>query len=130
MVSPYVPSKVPELIADADVGLVPNIASPFANTNLPNRIFEFLWMGKPVIVSRTAGIERYFPSNTVFYFTPGSHTDLAKVIAECLKSTNVEQRILCGQEICKKLSWEKEKRILLDLVYQLSGRLGPGRGKH
>lgn len=120
---PMLPSKVPELIADADVGLVPNIASPFANTNLPNRIFEFLWMGKPVIVSRTAGIERYFPSNTVFYYTPGSHTDLAKVIVKSLKSADVEHRILRGQEICKKLSWEKEKQILLALIYQLSGRL-------
>lgn len=116
---PCMASEVPNLIRKADIGLVPNLPSSFAETNLPNRVFEYLWIGKPVIVSWTKGIYQYFSENSVFYFEAGDPKDCPRVISNVLKDKDIKKRVIRGQEICKCYSWDKEKAILSSILTKL-----------
>jgi len=116
-------SQIPDLISDIDIGIVPNLASPFADVNLPNRVFEYLWMGKPVILSENAGIQRYFPRTSVFYSEPGNPIDIANVICKILntENRNMKNIVSNGQKICKELDWDKERQKFYKLLYSLMG---------
>jgi glycosyltransferase involved in cell wall biosynthesis len=45
-------------ISAADIGLVPHHATPSWNTTIPNKLFDYMSMAKPVIVSNAKPTER------------------------------------------------------------------------
>ena len=47
-----------ELVASADIGLVPHHATASWNATIPNKLFDYMSMGKPVIVSNARPTER------------------------------------------------------------------------
>ncbi len=51
-------SKAIEVIRESDVGLVPHHATESWNTTIPNKLFDYMSMGKPVIVSNAKPTER------------------------------------------------------------------------
>jgi len=103
-----------------DVGLIPNQRSAFADINTPTRIFEYLSLGRPVIVPRTPGIQDYFPQDSIFFFEVGSASDLAKQIAFVASHPkevlSVTER---GQQVYRAHSWKQEKHALVSLVDKL-----------
>jgi glycosyltransferase involved in cell wall biosynthesis len=51
-------SKVQRIMADANVGLIPHYSTPSWNSTIPNKLFDFMAMAKPVVVSNTRPTER------------------------------------------------------------------------
>ena len=58
-------------IKGCDLGLIPNLKSAFTEINFPTRIFEYLALGKPVLVPETPGIQDYFGSDNMLFFPWG-----------------------------------------------------------
>lgn len=50
--------KAIDVIKESDVGLVSHHAIESWNTTVPNKLFEYMLMGKPVIVSNAKPAER------------------------------------------------------------------------
>jgi glycosyltransferase involved in cell wall biosynthesis len=71
---------LPDAIARADVGIVPNRSNVFTDGILPTKLLEYVAMGVPVIAARTPTVESYFDDRQVEYFAPGDADDLAKHI--------------------------------------------------
>ena len=74
----YVP--LDELVAAlgrADAGLVAMKQDAFRDVTHCNKMFEFIAMGKPVIVSRTRAVEEYFDESCFLMFMSGDERDLA-----------------------------------------------------
>jgi hypothetical protein len=113
-------SDVPSLISSIDLGLVPNRLNPFTKINLPTRIFEYLAMGKPVIVPRTPGVEDYFSDNDIIFYRAGDIEDLAQKI-EWAWSHPVELHSLMenGREVHRRYSWVTEKEKFMTVVNEM-----------
>ena len=113
-----------ELIADAitgiDLGIIPNHKSIFTEINLPTRIFEYLCMGKPVVVPKTKGIKDYFNENSIFFFEPGSPSSLAKAVLEVYSNgTDTKEVLKKGMEVYRTYRWGSQRRAFLKLVHGL-----------
>jgi glycosyltransferase involved in cell wall biosynthesis len=110
--------EIPGLIANASVGVIPNLENVFTKINFPQRIFEFAILKKPLVIARMAGIEDYLSEQDLAFFTPGDHEDLADKLIELYRSEQryreLAERI---HRTCSKLEWEKP---YLDLVSQMS----------
>ena len=66
----FVPvERIPALLGDADIGLVPLRISPGTDIMLPTKLLEYVSLGIPCIVPRTGTIERYFDDEMVQFFT-------------------------------------------------------------
>jgi glycosyltransferase involved in cell wall biosynthesis len=101
--------RIAEAIEGIDVGIVPNERNPFTEANLPTRIFEYLWMGKPVIAPRTPGILDYFDDSSLHLFEPGDDRSLARAILRIYRDHEGTRAILrAGQEVCYQHRWELE----------------------
>lgn len=107
-------------IQECDVGIIPNHKNAFTAINTPTRIFEYLALGKPVIVPRTPGIEDYFGPDSLVFFEPGESADLAQKIvyvASHIKATTESARR--GQQVYLEHTWSKERAALVKTVTDL-----------
>jgi glycosyltransferase involved in cell wall biosynthesis len=74
--------ELPRLLAEADVGLVPNRASNATHLMLPVKLLDYTALGIPIIASRLRTIEHYFGEHAVRFVEPGDVAGLAAAIEE------------------------------------------------
>src|SRR5581483_7141670 len=63
--------QMPDVIANADLGVVPKLANSFGNEAYSTKIMEFMSQGVPVVLSRTKIDSFYFDPSVVRFFEPG-----------------------------------------------------------
>ena len=74
-------SRVRSIMAEAHVGLIPHYATNAWNTTIPNKLFDFMAMGKPVIVSSALPTKRIVTEEQCgLVFQERDHKDLARAI--------------------------------------------------
>jgi glycosyltransferase involved in cell wall biosynthesis len=71
---------LPDLIAGADIGVVPYRSDVFTDGILPTKLLEYVATGVPVIASRTPCVSAYFDESMVKLVTPGNIEELTSAI--------------------------------------------------
>jgi glycosyltransferase involved in cell wall biosynthesis len=114
------PRSLEELVGDignCDVGIIPNHRSAFTEINTPTRIFEYLALGKPVIVPKAAGICDYFDDRSLVFFALGNAADLAlKIVYVYSHPSEVVDIVRRGQDVFQEHSWPAERQRLTGFV--------------
>ena len=122
LLKPHIPiDQVAEVMANADLGIIPKRDDPFGGEAFSTKILEFMSLGVPVIVSKTKIDKYYFTNLVVKFFEPENESDLAEAILEMIK--NPELRKTLAQNAMKfveEYSWEKRKYEYLNLVDRLT----------
>jgi len=118
--------KIAEGIQSSDVGLIPNADTVYWEYVTPTRMFEYLCLGKPVIVPRTEAIMDCFDDESLYLFKSGNADSLADVLLEVYANPRRVQAVLArGVSICKsKYRWVTEKQHFVHIV---QGLLNEGR---
>ncbi|SFR66975.1 glycosyltransferase family 4 protein [Halogeometricum limi] len=49
---------VPQILASADVGVIPHEVSPLTDLTVPNKLFDYMMLGLPVLATAMAPVER------------------------------------------------------------------------
>lgn len=112
--------KIVEVMPECNVGIIPNRLTPFTKINFPTRIFEYLYMKKPVAVPRTQGIYDYFDEDSIFYFDAGNAESLARVIFNIYSDSGKTEEVLNrGYEIYHKHRWEIQSKNLIKIYKDL-----------
>lgn len=112
--------EIAQAISIADVGLIPNRLNAFTRINLPTRVFEYLAMGKPVIVPKTKGICDYFHDQQIIYFEPGNIEDLADKIEWAYSHpTETRELVQNALQVYRRHRWESEEQRFLSHVEDL-----------
>jgi len=111
---------IPAAIWEADLGIIPNLRTPFTEINFPTRIFEYLCLGKPVVVPDTKGIRDYFDDTQILFFEPGNAGDLARVI-RWVREHPVETATFVerGQKVYVEHLWSLERKQFINAVASL-----------
>ena len=119
-------TEIAKSIRSIDLGVIPNRRNPFTEINMPTRIFEYLAMGKPVVVPNTRGIRDYFGRNSALFFEPGDPQSLGDVILQVYRDPQKVDSVLeQGRSIYEAHRWEIHRERLLNLVGDLvSGNVG------
>ena len=113
--------EIPYWLNKCDVGVLPIRRDVFLEFAFPNKLPEFVVMGKAVLMSRLKTIRYYFREESLAYFEPGNPTDLGKQMLRLYRN-----RSLCPElaERAKQdyvpIRWERMKERYLDLVYALA----------
>lgn len=117
---------VPAVVAEADVALAPTRRDPFTELSLSTKVFEYAAMSKPVIASRLATLEHYFPDGTVATYAPGDPLDLARSILRLVSDPEERSsRVSRTTARAAQLSWtnEAERYVrLMEETARLAGR--------
>jgi glycosyltransferase involved in cell wall biosynthesis len=112
--------KLPQLLQEASVGLVPNRPSSATHLMLPVKLLEYTALGIPSIAPRLRTIQRYFDYDSVRYFEPGNEISLANAIADLFHDCELRQCIkMRGQAVARRLSWSSQRTQFYDAVDSL-----------
>jgi glycosyltransferase involved in cell wall biosynthesis len=104
----------------ADAGVVPKRASGFGNEAFSTKIFEFMALGVPVIVSKTKIDQFYFNDTLVAFFEPDNVSDLADKIINCIRDRALRARLIINtQTFIQDYSWDVKKDVYFKLVDEL-----------
>jgi glycosyltransferase involved in cell wall biosynthesis len=109
--------KLPSYIQLSSVGLIPHISTPHVETTMPNKIFQFMMLGKPVIVSSVKPMVRVVnDAQCGLVFGERDPQSLAQAILQ-----------LRDEDLCRKMgqngrraveeryNWQKTVQSLLSL---------------
>ena len=86
--------RVPDLIRNADLGLVPCKKDVFVDkVMLPVRLLEYVAIGLPSVCSRVGTVESYFDDTEVAYYEHNSPQQLADNIVRLYRNPDMRERM-------------------------------------
>lgn len=117
-------AKVHSYIKASDVCLVPHVANPFTDTTMPHKLFQYMYMQKPVIVSSAKPLARVVrESESGLVFDSGDSASFAKSVFE-LQAQALRRRL--GENghraVVNCYNWQRDSRELVRLYETLSDR--------
>ena len=110
-------------IADADVGVVAVERNAFRDLTLCNKMYDFIAMETPAIVSRTRSVEAYFDDSCFELFDAGDVEALAAAIRTLHGDRDRRaQLVRRAKEAGAPHRWERQRHVYLDAVEGLLRR--------
>lgn len=112
-------------IASSDVGLVAMKRDAFRDLTLTCKMFDFLAMDKPMIISRTRSVEETIPPDAAELFESDDPQGLADAVR---RLHNDEQRrtalVARAHVVAQPLSWDRQRQRYLAVVDRLLAGCG------
>lgn len=112
--------QIADVMANADIGVVPKRADSFGNEAYSTKIMEFMSLGIPVVVSRTKIDQYYFNDSMVAFFDSGDREGLAEAALRVLRNGELRRAMVArSSEYAAQNSWQSRKADYLKLVDSL-----------
>jgi glycosyltransferase involved in cell wall biosynthesis len=118
-------AQIPTWVSQCDIGIVPIRRDVFLDLAAPNKLSEYIVMGKSVIVSRLKAIRHYFSEEALAYFEPNNPEDLAKQMVRLYRDSGLRARLAArATEEYAPICWDVMKQRYLRLIDSLIGPAG------
>jgi glycosyltransferase involved in cell wall biosynthesis len=116
-------------LSRCDVGLVPHHVTESWQTTIPNKLFDYMSIGKPVLVSDARPTERIVREERCGLVFPDRDE---RALAEAIVALgDPDVREACGQRgreaIRRRYNWEADERRLLAAIAKTAGLAHVGR---
>ena len=116
--------QIVQVMADTDLAVEPKRAgSQFGNEALSMKIFEFMAVGVPLVVSRTKIHQYYYTDALVKYYDDDNDEELAAKILMLRKNPALrQQQVANALKYVEAHSWDAERYQYLGIVDSLVAR--------
>jgi len=105
-------------IAKAHIGIMSLL--PQKQPQMPNKLFDYLAIGTPVVATSLPAIIPYLNENSVMYYKPDDENDLARCILELYRNTGKRAALAAsGSTDYQKYRWSVMKYEYLKVYEQL-----------
>ncbi|WP_051426100.1 glycosyltransferase family 4 protein [Jiangella gansuensis] len=122
-VNPVEPDEVVAFLSSADVGLIPILRYPSHEMALPNKVFEYVFAGLPVVVSDMPSLTEFVGSTGIGeVFRVEDAADLAAKVRTVLDDPAPYLARVTDPDFRREVSWEGQADKLRELYGQLLGR--------
>ena len=113
--------EVPEVISENDICLVPHYQSEHTNTTIPHKLFQYMAMKKPVVVSDCNPLKRIVErGNAGVVFRSGDTESLIREV-KILADRSIRKRV--GENgykiVMNQYNWNVDGKRLLDLYSEI-----------
>lgn len=111
-------SSIGGVLAMSDIGIVPHAVTEHTNTTIPNKLFDYMAYGKPVLASDTEPVKRIIQlegCGVVF-----KHDSPKDFLEKLLVLTDSKVRVVLGASgrmaVERRYNWEADAKSLLKVV--------------
>jgi len=117
-----VPAKqIAQVMASAKCGIVPKRADLFGNEAFSTKVFEFMSLGVPVILSDTKIDRYYFNPSLVLFFDSGNDESLAEKMLMLLTDEDLRKKLVKNSlDFVKDYSWTNKQQSYFDIIESLA----------
>jgi glycosyltransferase involved in cell wall biosynthesis len=106
-------------VSQSDIGIIPHRVTAHTSSTIPNKLFEYMLLGKPVIATEIGPVSRII-REVDCGFTYSDETGFVSVLV-ALKDPAIRTKL--GENgrkaVLEKYNWEQESRSLIDAVAAL-----------
>jgi glycosyltransferase involved in cell wall biosynthesis len=107
-------------VATADAGVVAMKCDPFRDLTQCNKMYDFVAMRRPAIVSRTASALAYFDESCFAWFESENVEDLARAIREVHDDGELRRRLVTNATLqAAPYRWSHQRERYLAVVRSL-----------
>jgi len=118
-------AQVPAWLSQCDIGVMPMRRDAFLDLAAPNKLSEYIVLGKSVIISRLKAVTHYFSEDALAYFEPGDAANLAKQMVRLYRDGGLRSRLAArAKEEYAPICWAVMKQRYLRLINDLIGDAG------
>lgn len=119
-------ASMSEWLSKCDAGILPMRRDVFLDFAFPNKLAEYIIMGKVVVISRLKTIRHYFSEDALVYFEPNNASDLAKQMVRLYRDRELRVRLAARAKAeYAPICWEVMRHRYLKLI---EGMLAPVEG--
>lgn len=113
------PELFPSYIAAASIGIVPHLSDPYIDSTMANKLFDYMTMGKPVVVSDAKPLARVVRECACgWVFSSGSAASFADAVF--LARDDAEAAGQRGRRaVMEKYNWAISSRVLAQFYARL-----------
>ena len=116
--------KIPGLLYNSDIGLVPYLSNDYMNLALPTKAFEYIATGLPVVSSMLEDLSKTFSSESIRYVKDNNPEELAaNVIELCSDPDKRRNQAQKAYEEMNKISGNVMVQRYLSLIKSLSNKI-------
>jgi len=109
--------EIADVMASADIGVVPKRNDFFGGEAFSTKIFEFMSLGVPVIAAATTIDTYYFNDSVLEFFEPGNEKELARTMLLLAKNKKRQDMLSRNAlQFVGQYSWDKKRQEYLDLL--------------
>jgi len=109
-----------EAIARADAGIVAMKRDAFRDLTLCNKMYDFISMRTPVIISRTAPVESYYGKSSFLMFASDNEVELAQAIRDLHADPKLGVRLATrAEQVNEPYRWPRQRAAYLGIVDRL-----------
>lgn len=114
--------EIPAWLNRCDVGVLPLRSDVFMEYASPNKLSEFIVMGKAVIIARLTAIHTCFSEDALAYFEPNNPADLAKQMVRLYVDSALRAKLaIRAREEYAPIRWSVMKKRYLELMEEVVG---------
>ncbi|UCG70801.1 MAG: glycosyltransferase family 4 protein [Thermoplasmata archaeon] len=107
------PEEVSSYLDLTDFGVVSYIRNPLTDVAVPNKVFEYIALNKPIIVCRLGALQSLLGDDTAIYYEPEDADDLAAKILWLHRHKNeLKPMIENSQKVYERCKWDVMKKRL------------------
>jgi glycosyltransferase involved in cell wall biosynthesis len=120
---PWVPSeRMVDYFAASDIGVIPYRRTPATELCCPNKLFSYLVLGKPVIISNLTELSRHFRDESCgLKVKPDDPEDLSKAILQLINNPEMRERMSrTALSMSDAYSYENVKTGFLDFINEVT----------
>ena len=113
-------------VAGTDCGIISNRPSEINRFILPNKLFEYIALGIPVVSARLETVAAHFDDDDVTFCRPGDPASLAGAIAWVMdERAAAMQKSVRAQARAELYRWDRSRISYLDVLHDLqTGSVG------
>lgn len=112
--------EIADVMAEADLGIVPKRAVSFGDEAFSTKIPEFMAVGVPVIASSTTIDRYYFDDSQILFFRSGDVDDLASKMETIISDSSLRSSLVeCGDAYVRENNWDVKRDGYFDLIRTL-----------
>jgi glycosyltransferase involved in cell wall biosynthesis len=114
--------NVPEYIRASSICLIPHLRSEHTDTTLPNKLFDYMAFGKPVVASDCRPLRRVIEETGCGRtFRSGDVEDLKRILRTMLRGVDRESMGRNGlRAVEEKYNWNVDERVFLAALDRLA----------
>jgi glycosyltransferase involved in cell wall biosynthesis len=114
------PEEVSSYLELSDFGVVSYLLNPLTDVAVPNKVFEYIALNKPVIVCRLKALHSLFGDEALLYYQAENHHDLAQKMIWLYKNRdNISDMKENAKNVYDKCKWN----VMKERIYRMHNDL-------
>ncbi len=118
--------EIAEIMANADLGVVPKRNDFFGGEAFSTKTLEFMLLGVPILLSGTKIDRYYFDDSVAMFFEPEDEAGLAAAMVKVVRDSALRKEMAdrARELVAREYDWEKKKAIYLGMMDRTDGVRG------